>query len=315
MLPRACAARPGSARVASARGQRAQASFPGECMNLSDGLRVRRTRSAFLPLAGVRWLQAASRAARRLIDALLPWGLWDFLLQMAVLSSCYWLYTYTRAAVHGEKAEALHNAALVMRLEQALGIFHEAWLQAQVSRSVILLRGLDWFWSNVHLPVVIGCLLWVYLARHRAYPFVRNWFLTLNLLGIAIYALLPTAPPRLLPSSGIVDTAWLLSAHSLQWGIRSAMDNPYAAMPSLHMAYALFVACTVVSLARGRAVKLLAGLYPIAIGVAIIATGNHWFLERPGRGTGHPRRLPELPARLSVAPAIAPGRGRAPWNG
>ena len=223
--------------------------------------------------------QAAGRAARRLSDALLPYSLWDFLFQMAVLSSCYWLYTYTRVAVRGRQAEALHNAALVMHLEQALGIFHEAWLQAQVSRSVILLRGLDWFWSNVHLPVVIGCLLWVYLARHRAYPFVRNWFLTLNLLGIAIYALLPTAPPRLLPSSGIVDTAWVLSPHSLQWGVSSAMDNPYAAMPSLHMAYALFVACTIVSLTRGRTVKLLAGLYPLAIGVAIIATGNHWFLD------------------------------------
>ena len=258
-------------------------------------------------------LRLAGRGIGRLIDALLPYGLWDFLFQMAVLSSCYWLYTYTRAAVHGEKAVALHNAALVMRIERALGIFHEAWLQAQVSRFEILLRGLDWFWSNVHLPVVIGCLLWVYLARRRSWGFVRNWFLTLNMLGIAIYALLPTAPPRLLPSSGIVDTAWLLSPHSLQWGITSAIANPYAAMPSLHMAYALFVACIVVVLTRRRCGEAAGRSLP-----AGHRSGHHRHRQPLvprcfSRGAGHLRRVRGVQARRGAAaslPAAARGAHR-----
>ena len=91
--------------------------------------------------------------------------------------------------------------------------------------------------------------------------------------------MLPTAPPRLVPSSGIVDTMYVLSPHSLPWGITSATANPYAAMPSLHMAYALFVACCVMLLSRRRWPKVLFAFYPVVIGFAIIVTGNHWFLD------------------------------------
>jgi membrane-associated phospholipid phosphatase len=248
-------------------------------MSVAGRLCSRWPRASALQISIRHGVRRAKMGAARASNAVLPYGLWDFVFQMGVLSSCYWLYTFTRAAVQGKEAVALHNAAVVMRIEQALHIFHEPWLQAQVSHSETLLRGLDWFWSNVHLPMVLGCLLWVYLARHRSFGFVRNWFLTLNLLGIAVYALLPTAPPRMVPTSGIVDTAWVLSPHSLQWGITSAVANPYAAMPSLHMAYALFVACTVILLSRRTWMKLLFGLYPVAIGVAVIATGNHWFLD------------------------------------
>jgi membrane-associated phospholipid phosphatase len=226
-----------------------------------------------------RTVRLAKMGVVRAVGAALPYGFWDFLFQIGILSSCYWLYTFTRAMVRGDEAVAMHNASVIMNVEKALGIFREPWLQAKASHVEWLIRGLGWFWSNVHLPVILGCLLWMYFARRHYYGFFRNWFLTINVLGIAMYTMLPTAPPRLVPSSGIVDTMYVLSPHSLPWGITSSTANPYAAMPSLHMAYALFVACCVVLLSRSVWAKWLFGLYPVVIGFAIIVTGNHWFLD------------------------------------
>jgi membrane-associated phospholipid phosphatase len=226
-----------------------------------------------------RTVRLAKTGVVRAVGAALPYGLWDFLFQISLLSICYWLYTLTRAMVRGAEPVAMHNAAVIMHMERALGIFREPWLQAKVSHVELVLQALNWFWSNIHLPVIIGCLLWMYFGRRRYYAFFRNWFLTINVLGIAVYALLPTAPPRLLPSSGIVDTMYVLSPHSLQWGINSSTANPYAAMPSLHMAYALFVAACVIMLGRSRWPKVMFGLYPVVMGLAIIVTGNHWFLD------------------------------------
>jgi membrane-associated phospholipid phosphatase len=215
----------------------------------------------------------------RAVRGALPYGVWDFVFQLLVLSTCYWLYTFTRALVRGSETLAYHNATVIMNVERKLGIYAEPWLQAKVSHVQWVIVGLNWFWSNVHLPMVIGTILWMYFARRRQYGLFRDWFLTINVVGIAIYGLVPTAPPRLLPTSGIVDTMFVYSPHSVQWGVTSLTANPYAAMPSLHMAYALFVAGSVIALARRRWVKVLFGLYPVVIGFAIIVTGNHWFLD------------------------------------
>lgn len=216
---------------------------------------------------------------QRTTNAVFPFGLSDFLLQIGILSGCYFLYTFTRAMVRGAEATAMHNAAVIMHIERTLGVFREPWLQAKVSHVEFLLVVFNWLWSNVHLPVMIGCLLWIYFAHRKDYGFYRNWFLSMNVMGIAIYALLPTAPPRLVPSSGIVDTLYVLSPHSLQWGINSSTANPYAAMPSLHMAYALFVACALIGLSRRRWLKPVFAAYPVLMFFAIIVTGNHWFLD------------------------------------
>jgi membrane-associated phospholipid phosphatase len=226
-----------------------------------------------------RTVRLAKMGVVRAVGAALPYGFWDFLFQISLLSTCYWLYTFTRAMVRGAEPVALHNATVIMNVERALGVFREPWLQAKVSHVEPILRGLNWFWSNVHLPVILGCLMWMYFARRHYYGFFRNWFLTINVLGIAVYALLPTAPPRLVPSSGIVDTMYVLSPHSIQWGINSSTANPYAAMPSLHMAYAIFVASCVVLLSRRRWPKVLFSFYPVVMGFAVIVTGNHWFLD------------------------------------
>jgi hypothetical protein len=211
-----------------------------------------------------------------------PLGVLDFVFQLVILSSTYYAYTLARAAAHGAGEIALANGTAVMKAEQSLHIYVEPWLQTKASHVELLIHGLNWFYVNVHLPVIIGVIIWLCMARRHEFQFFRNWFLALNALGILCYVLIPTAPPRLVPSSGIVDTLFLMSHQNFQGGLLGTFANPYAAMPSLHIGYALFVAVTLGLLVRQRWVRVLGYVYPLAMLAAITITGNHWLLDGLG---------------------------------
>ena len=227
------------------------------------------------------WRRTTS-ALSSAINAVFPYGVGDFVFQVAILSSTWWVYRYVRGAARGAEALAVHNGVDVMNAEKALGLYWEPWLQTHTSHVEPILQFFNWFYTNIHLPAILGCLVWLYLARRRVFPFFRDWFLALNVLGIVGYTLVPTAPPRLIPSSGIVDTLYIMSHHSYQVGPLSQLANPYAAMPSLHLAYALFLACAVAFLVRRRWLRLLFATYPFLMFMAITVTGNHWVLDSVG---------------------------------
>ena len=219
---------------------------------------------------------------RSITDEVFPLGFVDFAFQFAILSTTYGAYTLARAAAHGAGETAIANGTAVMKAEQGLGIYVEPWLQTKVSHVEPLIHGLNWFYLNVHLPVILGLLIWLYMGRRRQFQFFRNWFLALNALGVLCYVLIPTAPPRLVPSSGIVDTLFLMSHQNFQGGLLGSFANPYAAMPSLHIGYALFVAVALGLLVRQRWVRIVAYVYPLAMLAVITITGNHWLLDGLG---------------------------------
>ncbi len=78
---------------------------------------------------------------------------------------------------------ALANAHAIMNAEKALHIYVEPWLQAKVSHVHGCVQFLNWFYANVHLPVTILFLVWIYLYRNEVFGFFRNWFLAMNVLA------------------------------------------------------------------------------------------------------------------------------------
>jgi membrane-associated phospholipid phosphatase len=88
----------------------------------------------------------------------------------------------------------------------------------------------------------------------------------------------PTAPPRMFPDLGFVDSLSQFSiSHDsgiIRWG-----SNPYAAMPSLHAADALIVGVALAFLVRPRWLKALCLIWPVWVWFAVMATGNHFWLD------------------------------------
>lgn len=209
----------------------------------------------------------------------LPAGGRDAFRQFAILFLSYLAYDAARIAVRGREAAALANAQRIINAEKAVGVYVEPWVQTKVSHVQFLIQFFDWFYANLHLPVTILVLTWIYLYRHEAWTFFRNVFLTLNAAAMVVFALLPVAPPRLVPTSGMVDTLFLFSRSNYRSGVLSFVTNPYAALPSLHIGYSLFVTLAVFLLTGNRLARVLAAVYPLVVLAAIVVTGNHYLVD------------------------------------
>ena len=159
-------------------------------------------------------------------------------------------------------------------VERALHLFVEPSLNAWVAARPALLHTLDLTYVGVHLPVTLGVLVWVWIARPNAFPLARNTFVAAQVLCVVGYVVAPTAPPRMVAGLG-----YSAAAGPADHGLARLLQSPYAAMPSAHTAFALISAGIVFSLARSRAVRLLALLYPPAVLAEILATGNHIWLD------------------------------------
>jgi membrane-associated phospholipid phosphatase len=223
-------------------------------------------------------------AVRLLNDArysLSPDGGWDVLRQALIMLACYVAYDLSRTLSTGREAVAMANGIYFMNLEKAIGIWWEPWIQARVSAVGPLMTVLVWVYQYAHLPVIIGTMVWLFTQRRAQWTFFRNWFLALNFIAVLAFALLPTAPPRMIFTSGVADINFL-------HGVRSAifqdgmLANPFAAMPSLHFGYALFIGLALFSLVRRGWTRYLGFMYAFVVFVAVVATGNHFIVDVMG---------------------------------
>jgi PAP2 superfamily len=178
------------------------------------------------------------------------------------------------AALAPGRAEPLARIRALIGDERSLGLFFEPGAHRWAAARPVILHLADFGYIAIHLPVTLGVLAWVWLARPLAFGRVRLTFVAIQLLAVAGYLLVPTAPPRMVAGLGYGDA---MSAG--QHGLARLVQSPYAAMPSEHVAFALFAAGTVVLLTRSRPVRVAAVLYPLLVLAEIVVTGNHIWLD------------------------------------
>ena len=207
-----------------------------------------------------------------------PSGGADVFRQGLIMLMCYAAYDASRALAQGREAIAMANGVFFMNLEKALGIWWEPWIQGRVSAVEPLMSSLVWVYQNAHLPLIIGSMVWLFTQRRESWAYFRNWFLALNFIAVVMFALLPTAPPRMIFTSGVADINFL---HGVRTQIleNGVLANPFAAMPSLHFGYALFIGIMLYMLADGRWLRYLGFVYAFVVLVAIVATGNHFIID------------------------------------
>jgi hypothetical protein len=208
----------------------------------------------------------------------------------------YGVYTFIRdqfgsasvGAVH-----ALHNAEKVIRLERALGIFHEQAIQHWFLSWPWLVRLMNVYYGSLHFVVPIVVLIVLFRRWPADYRLWRNTLAATTGLALIGFSLFPLMPPRLLCDCaygagpgfhyGFVDT---LVRYGGSWSFDSGamkdVSNQYAAMPSLHVAWALWCACVLVPRLRPTWAKALAVLYPTITVVAVVVTANHFLLDAVG---------------------------------
>ena len=182
------------------------------------------------------------------------------------------MYQLARGLADRNPSKAFVDGWRILDFEQRVtNHVFELTLQQFAISSSVLSKLVSWTYWNSEFTVVGLALLWVYLRRHEAFSRFRNAIIGANLVGLIGYILLPTAPPRMFPSIGFID-------HHKS-GVVELAANPYAAMPSLHAADALIVGLVLASLVRRPVWKVLWLVWPLWVCFAVMATGNHFWLD------------------------------------
>ena len=197
--------------------------------------------------------------------------------EAAAALTLYGLYELARGLVVADRAQADTHAHRLVALERSLHLFVESNVQRAVQTLPGLTSLLGVAYLTLHLAVTAGVLLWLHRRRPEGFPFVRTALLLASALALVGFLVYPTAPPRL-AGVGIADT--VSSRHvDLNRGLVSALYNPYAAVPSMHIGYALLVAVALVRHGRRLLVRAIGALYPPFVVLVIVATGNHFFFD------------------------------------
>ena len=216
----------------------------------------------------------AEQTSRRL-----PRGWAHLAFQFLIWMGFYVVYQVVRGAADRDVASAFHNGEWVIQTQQHLGALFEPTVQRFVDSSAILVTLTSYTYWLSQFAVVGATLLWVYFRHQERFAGFRNWLIIANLVGLVGYIVVPTAPPRMFPEWGFVDTLSQYSSIDHDSGLIAFASNPYAAMPSLHSMDALIVGIVMFSVVKSKAAKALWLAWPLWVGFAVISTGNHYWLD------------------------------------
>jgi membrane-associated phospholipid phosphatase len=220
-------------------------------------------------------MTAAIAAGRRLF----PRGYADFGYQLLIWFGFLAAYQVARGVADRDPSRAFANGWRVIDVEQRLAGLGELTLQGWTQSSHVLELLVSWTYWNSEFTVIGLALLWVYFRRNGAFTRFRNTILLANVLGLVGYVFLPTAPPRLFTSMGFTDTLNQFGGLNHGSGLVELASNPYAAMPSLHAADALIAGVILASVVRRPIWKAVWLLWPAWVWFAVMATGNHFWLD------------------------------------
>ena len=208
---------------------------------------------------------------------LLPKGWRDLLRQIVLFCGAYLLYRLVRGQVDGRATDAFENARHIIGAEQSMGLFVEPAVHRWAETQGWVADAASWMYVNSHFTVTTVSLAFLYLRHNARFYFVRNMFMIAMGIALVGYVAFPTAPPRLLPEWGFQDSVARFTGVDAQSS--DVFVNPFAAVPSMHVAFALMLGLSMAGIARHRAARVLWRCYPAVVTFVVIATANHWWFD------------------------------------
>ncbi|WP_044381747.1 phosphatase PAP2 family protein [Streptomyces cyaneogriseus] len=206
--------------------------------------------------------------------------------ELPLIVLVYACYSAGRLLVRGDVTHAVDHGLAILRIEKALHLNAEHPLNRLFTREPWLGVPADFWYASLHYLVTPAVLVWIFRSRTVHYRAARTWLMTSTFIGLIGFTLLPTCPPRLLDAGhGFVDTMAHYSAYGWWGGEASAprglggMTNQYAAMPSLHVGWALWCGVLLWRYGGTRAAKAAGVVYPLVTTVVVMGTANHYLLD------------------------------------
>jgi hypothetical protein len=215
----------------------------------------------------------------QLRERVLPRGPLDLILQLALIAAAYWTWRHARGAVAGGMSESFSHARDLVSAERGVGALFEPSVQHWAISNGWPADVARWGYANLHFKGSCLALAVLYFGYRNSYGFVRNMVIVAMLISVAGYALYPTAPPRFLPELGLDPSTAVTGNNALLSSPGDALFNPFAAVPSMHVALSVIFAWSLALLVRPRVLKGLLCAYPLLMTYVVVASGNHYWLD------------------------------------
>jgi len=197
--------------------------------------------------------------------------------ELGLVVVLFGVYKLGRALVADQQSDALRHADLVRQVEEVLQLPSEAALQAAVG-SDALFRAANVYYTGVHFPLMVLFLVWGFTRRPvHEYEWARNLLVLQTGAALLVHLVFPLAPPRMFPQWGFIDTMTLLGPSPYD-GASGAMANQFAAMPSLHVGWAVLIAYVVARTGPRWLAGIAAG-HAVATVLIVVVTANHWWID------------------------------------
>ena len=185
----------------------------------------------------------------------------------------------------------------------------DRWLAGHHSLALIVSD----YYDNAHFVVTLGLLGWLWWRRADIYRPLRNTLVLVNVLAFLVFW---RSRSRRRACCRASATSWPRRAPFGSWhtGALASHANQLAAMPSLHIAWAVWCTMVVWQLTRRVWARALAVVYPCLTSFAVLATGNHYVLDIAGGlvALALATAVAWLVARIASMRSERPAHGRVP---
>ncbi len=149
-------------------------------------------------------------------------------------------------------------------------------LQHFVMRHDWLGRFTTSYYATVHVPALILFMIWLYVRYREEYPHWRNGLVIITACCLVI-RFVRVAPPRLTPGLGYIDLASGFG-FDVYGPVGTGVSDQFAAMPSIHVAWAAVVALGIVVVSTSW-LRWVFGLHLVVTMLVVSASGNHWWMD------------------------------------
>ena len=230
------------------------------------------TAAALLPRS--TFFRSPFRTSREAFSSTRP----NLLRETLLLASLFLVYRFGRALISGHVQAAMINAGEVWRVERLLRFPNEMVFQQWALRWPDVIEAANWYYVGVHFPLTALFLAWGWWKRPPSdYRWARRLIITMTGLALIIHTAMPLAPPRMMSRLGFVDTMATIGPSAYEGGA-ATVANQFAAMPSLHVGWALLLSVVVIRTTTTRW-RWVTVVHPTITTLVVVVTANHYWLD------------------------------------
>jgi hypothetical protein len=196
--------------------------------------------------------------------------------ETAFVCALFALWQIANRLTRGHTTGGLDRGRALWRFERAIHLPNERSVQDLILGHPDVVRAANYYYDTMHLTLMVVFLIWLWLRHRDRYPFFRNMIVAFTGMSLLVQ-MIAVAPPRLIGGTGLVDTA-ALYGQSVYAALGSGIADEYAAMPSIHVGWAVLISYAVVTASPSRW-RWLAILHGVITVFVVVATANHYWLD------------------------------------